>query len=398
MTRWQNFLLFCCACSGGMTVAPQTPVLKTSVLVKTVGTPLTPVSTEVAGVQHLGLAAGEPVALTTTSILALKAGNTPVGMPVGESGDSSVLAPIEFFTAREQSAFAGTANGLFSLSGGRWLKSPLSLEGLSTASSIGSGTAEEVWLAGSFGVKFWTGNALQDIEVSFPQVPSFRQIESVMAMGNGRAIVSGAQQVLFVDASAQTVKWLAKDLGAVVDSTRKSTGEAVLAFANGLLEVSPTGEAAWRTSDAPIVAVSTNGTTVFALSGNDIVRVNGDTAETVGTVSKAAAKGLVVSSDQAPWALDGAAVKRFQSAKSVSFEKDVKPFTTAKCQTCHNGAYAPLKRFDTFDVAKARAEEIVHRLKNDDARFALMPPTSAGTLTPQEYDVFIRWTQGGFAP
>jgi hypothetical protein len=385
-----------CACGSGMAVGPSIPNVVQSRLVKKVGPTMSATSTALAGVNRLSVAAGKPVVMSDTQVFALGSAGAEA-MLVGDTGTSTAFAKLNGFGQRDQSAFVLASDGLYSLVQNRFLKSPLSTAGLSAISSIGSGTGEEVWLVSAQGLQWWKASSIQDVDLKFDAVNNFKP-EQVIALSKGRAVVTGAGQALLVDVPSGVVKWVAQDIGQVMGFSRAAEDSALLATEQGLLEVSASGTTTLRKADAAIVATAQLGGSSYALLGNDIVKVAGDSAEVMGTVASPLKNGLAASNDGTLWALDGAAVKRFSSAAPVSFAAEVKPFTTAKCQTCHNGAYAPLQRFDTFDVAKARATEIVSRLKGDDAKYSRMPPASAGTLTPSEYEVFIRWAEGGFLP
>ncbi len=390
--------LLCMACGQGMTIGGAAPVVSTSPLTIADGTKATAQSTTVMSPTQLGLVDGKPAVATSAGVFLLSSTGAAQPTMVGETGSTTAMNGLKSLDQRLGSAFAVSSDGLFHYLSKRWLKSPLSVPGLLAVSSFGQGTNEDVWLLDDKGLKFWQREAIRDVSFTFPAVPEFKQPSSVVALGNGRALVSGAGQLLLVDVNQSSIEWLAKDIGNVNDSLRSSSGEVILGTSTGLVRFAEPKTVTFLTSAKPVTSVTQAGEVVHAAVGNDIVTLNGSTASKVAEVTAAVARGLLGDGADRLWVIDGQKLQRFQFSPPVSFEASVKPFVTAKCQTCHNGAYAPLQRFDTLAVSKARAEEIIHRLKNDDARFSIMPPASAGTLSQSDYAVFIRWVEGGFAP
>jgi hypothetical protein len=386
------------ACGPGMTISGTTPVVSTAPLSLADGTKATAQTAKVMSPTQLGQVDGKPAAATAGAVFLLSGTGEAQPTAVGETGSTTVMNGLKSLDLRLGSAFAVSSDGLFHYLSKRWLKSPLSLPGLRAVSSSGQGNSEDVWLLDDQGLKLWQREAIREVSFTFPAVPEFKQPASVVALGNGRALVSGAGQLLLVDTSQSTVEWLAKDIGNANDTLRSTSGEVILATSTGLVRYAEPKTVTFLTSEKSVTSVTQAGEAIYAMVGNDIVSLSGSTATKVAQVTAPAARGLLGDGADRLWAIDGQQLQRFQFSPPVSFEASVKPFVTAKCQTCHNGAYAPLQRFDTFAVSKARAEEIIHRLKNDDARFSIMPPASAGTLSQSDYAVFIRWVEGGFAP
>ena len=80
-----------------------------------------------------------------------------------------------------------------------------------------------------------------------------------------------------------------------------------------------------------------------------------------------------------------------------SFAADVKPFMTMHCRSCHatGASYAPVMDLENYSVAKAWASQTIRRLTDTSAP---MPPANREVLTPAQYDVVVRWAEGGLLP
>jgi mono/diheme cytochrome c family protein len=100
------------------------------------------------------------------------------------------------------------------------------------------------------------------------------------------------------------------------------------------------------------------------------------------------------------WFVDGTQVARLTTSVDPpppSFATDVKPFFTAHCRSCHaTGAnYAPQIDLETYATARSWAQASLRRITDT---LAPMPPASAEILTPAQYDVVVRWVEGGLLP
>jgi uncharacterized membrane protein len=106
-------------------------------------------------------------------------------------------------------------------------------------------------------------------------------------------------------------------------------------------------------------------------------------------VALTAGLGILLTAPACGGEVDCTTVKKY-SELSVAFEK---------CTSCHSSTLtnltsrnaAPLGTdYDTYDLAKTQAADIVEQLENGE-----MPPADEPALTDQEYDDLLTWASCG---
>ncbi len=326
-------------------------------------------------------------------------------MPVGEDGAPLTLTAVSALTPRGAGVLVAGAAGLFVDQSGRLLPSPMSANFPAGSVRFLDLTGTSLWVTTADAVQVNTTTATREaLAVDDPKDRGAVQL--VAGRSATTALLVQGTSLYSVDLGAQTVTTLARGVGTITGVAHLSDGAAALASSSGVLVVSPADVVTRHTLSAagadpvPVLAVTTWGEDLVALTATQVLRVGATGAPTLLTeVSHATAKGLA-SDGVDLFVLDGSGLARLTTqvdGTAPSFARDVAPFMTTHCQSCHaTGAqYAPVRDFTNFGVAKTNASVILRRLKDTAAP---MPPALTEVLTPAQYDVVVRWVNGGFAP
>ena len=216
-------------------------------------------------------------------------------------------------------------------------------------------------------------------------------------------LVKGAS-LYAVDLEAKTVTTLARGLGTVTAIDHR--GEVVLVgTSEGLLEVAADGTVTRHTLSADeataqsIIDLEVIDGTTLVTTASQVLQL-GSPHVVLADVTQPWPDALTKDSAGDVWFLDGAALARLSTSVALpppSFAADVKPFMAAHCKSCHaTGAnYAPVLNLENFGTAKTWATRTVTRLTDT---LAPMPPANTEVLTPAQYDIVVRWVEGGLLP
>lgn len=179
----------------------------------------------------------------------------------------------------------------------------------------------------------------------------------------------------------------------------------LLGTSEGLLEVDAEGLVTRHTltaspdTAASIIDVEVVGATTLVTTTSQLLQL-GSPAVVLADVTQPWPDALTRDGSGDVWFLDGNALARLSTSIAPpppSFVTDVKPFMTAHCRSCHaTGAnYAPQINLENYATAKTWATQSLARLT---ATTSPMPPTNTEVLTPAQYDVVVRWVEGGLLP
>jgi mono/diheme cytochrome c family protein len=364
--------------------------------------PSTSVSTGDAQAITLGTVQGVTVVGTSKGVLraTLLGDNTVAPVPVvASAGEPTAIGAATGFARRGDTGwFVVGENGLFLDASSGLVPSPFSasLSGKKVQSLdvTGAGATEALWFSGADGAFVRRKNALVTLAVSSGKV------EAAVGIDDHRALLFGGGNAWEADVDTNALTRVATGVAPVRGFDRESDGTVYVATDAGLLVRAPKGDLRVRTFSAQgqppraVSAVSVGLGGVAAIAGSDVVVVDDRGATVVGTASAAGSK-LAFDANGDLWLAAGGALTRLAAGKPVSFERDVKPFMSQRCQSCHaSGAGgAPARAFDTYEVAKAAAPEIVKRLRAENR--PVMPPPSMGILSPADYRVVVRWALTG---
>ena len=270
-------------------------------------------------------------------------------------------------------------------------------------SSHGEDADEELWLLprNAEAGRVWvvTSSGLHDLRLKVDVVP-----DAVVALGEGRGLVSAGGALYSLDVNARTAKRLLEDFGTVHAVDRSEAGFLFFGTSRGLMVRDAEGNwsrhalVASETEEAPAVRsvfagigaqvfVSTD-TQVLQLGGSGLVKLADRTGPSPGVARDGAGD---------TWMTDDGKLVRLLTGAPVSFAQHVKPFLGEHCAGCHkHGNGAPIIDLEDYEVAKQKADRIVIRLEADGA--SPMPPQSVEILTRQQYSVVLRWVVGGMKP
>ncbi|MFO0666650.1 MAG: hypothetical protein U0174_22055 [Polyangiaceae bacterium] len=319
-----------------------------------------------------------------------------------DRGETSVVGNPLAIAARGPGDADGLVlsdRGLYQASSTTLIPSPISeavvAAGAKTLSVTNQGPSETLWFTTRKGALVWHGNGLVPLSLV-----GTSEIERIAGIDDHLALLVAAEALWELDTHSRAIVRLAEGVGHPTSAARAENGTLHIGTTTGLWSRSPSGIIEHRTfaaggmPPASVRSVATSFDSVVALVGDDVVSWDGATSpHVVGSV--AGAIDLAVDAHGDTWTRSQGGLHAFRTGKPVSFERDVKPFVIAHCQSCHaTGADgAPIRAFDRFDVAKSAASEIALRLRG--ANRPVMPPARAGTLRPADYRVVLRWQASG---
>jgi hypothetical protein len=218
-------------------------------------------------------------------------------------------------------------------------------------------------------------------------------------------LVQGAS-LYSLDVAASSVSVLARGVGKVAAFDVRADGVVLIATDDGLLEVATDDVVLRRTFSAEnekaasIVNVAVAGASVLVATTTHALELKDGGAQVLAVFTRAKPQTLARDANGDTWFVDQDDLCRLTTTGdpvTASYETEVKPFLRAHCRSCHvSGAnYAPIIDFESFGVAKQYAARSLARLKDS---LSPMPPSSTEVLTPAQYDVFVRWVEGGHQP
>ena len=230
------------------------------------------------------------------------------------------------------------------------------------------------------------------------------EVQAIIGRSASAALLVKGSSLYAVDLEAKTVKTLARGLG-IITAIDHRAEVALLGTSEGLVEVAANGVVTRHTLTATagvaqsIVDVEVVGDATLVTTTSQVLQL-GTVAVVLADVAQPWPDALTKDSSGDVWFLDGAALTRLSTSIAVpppSFAADVKPFMAAHCRTCHaRGAnYAPQLDLENYAVARTWGPRSLARIT---ASLSPMPPSNTEVLTPAQYDVVVRWVEGGLLP
>ncbi|MDP2272593.1 MAG: hypothetical protein Q8N23_24720 [Archangium sp.] len=228
-------------------------------------------------------------------------------------------------------------------------------------------------------------------------------VQAIIGRSSTAALLVKGASLYAVDLEARTVKTLARGVGTVTAIDHRGD-VALIGTSEGLLEVATDGSVSRHTLSATdvgqaIVDIEVVGELTLVTTTSQVLQL-GAVIVVLADVTQAWPDALTKDVNGDVWFLDGASLVRLSTSVVVpppSFAADVKPFMTAHCRSCHaTGAnYAPQLNLENYAVARNWAVQSLNRITDT---VAPMPPANREVLTPAQYDVVVRWVEGGLLP
>jgi cytochrome c5 len=352
-------------------------------------------------VLHGAVAAGTDHGLLQGS---LPAGDL-AGVPAyDDQGDIAPTGAIHLLARRSGGRILALGDdGLFGDEEGLLLRSPLTdaLKGMDVRAidALGEDADEELWITTASSAVHVAGGSAHNFSIGGVSAAP----DAVVGAGAYLCVVAAGGGAYLVDLAAGHATPIATGLGAVHGFDRGDDGAVYLATDGGLLERARDGSVSLRTfadhgqPAVPALAVAASYGSVLVTTAADLLSVDATGSTKVGDVTGAVARGLAADADGDAWVIDASGLSRYETGSPVSFAKDVAPFMTAHCASCHAGGTqgAPKHDFTDYATAKGLADTLVKKLEAP-AGMGVMPPTEK--LTAADYAVVTRWVAGGAAP
>lgn len=335
--------------------------------------------------------------------LSQRNGTTFATLTIGTSDDARTPGGVRALTTRGDGVFLAGPGGFFHDAPGHLLRSPLSdsfsMESVRFVDFIDNAlyvtTATEA-------VRVLDGRR-EAVKVDDPDESG--ALQAVVGRSSSKALLVKGGSLYAVDLTARTVKTLARNVPTVTALSHR--GDVVLlGTAEGLVEVAADDAVKRRTLAAasaagqPVVDVEVDGDGSLVSTSTQVLHVTASGAVVLADVAQPWPDSVAKDSAGDVWFIDGTKVARLTTSIAPpppSFATDVKPFLTAHCTSCHSSGanYAPVIDFTNYGAAKTYAQNSLRRLTDT---LSPMPPISTETLTPAQYDVFVRWVDGGLLP
>lgn len=387
------------ACTGSLQVTP--PPAEVPAMTVVMGAPIErprPTRTTPGtwtGPSALWLQSGE-VTVLDGALVKHKSGATFSTLSMSDAPGT-----VKALTRRGFGVLLAATNGFFHDAPGTLLRAPLSDDFSMETLRFVDAVDAALWVTtGADAVRLLDGRR-ETVHLNDATEPGAVQVIAGRTASSA-LLVKGAS-LYAVDLEAKTVSTLARGVGTVTAIDHR--GDAVLlGTSEGLLEVAADGTVTRHTLTANDPAQSiidlevVDGTTLVTTTSQ--VLVLGTPNVVLADVTQPWPDALTKDSSGDVWFVDGSALTRLSTSVAApppSFATDVKPFMTAHCRSCHatGASYAPLLNLENYSTAKTWAARTVSRLT---ATLAPMPPANTEVLTPAQYDVVVRWVEGGLLP
>jgi hypothetical protein len=324
-------------------------------------------------------------------------------LTIGTPEDARTPGAIRAATPRHGGVFLAGTEGFFHDAPGRLLRSPLSDAFAMESVRFVDFTGGALWVTtANEAVRVLNGRR-EAVRIADPEETG--ALQAVVGRTATTALVVQGASLYSVDLSTRAVTTLARTVPTVTALSHR--GEVVLlGTTEGLVEVSADDVVKRRTlaaaggTAAAIVDVEAVGGTSLVSTSRQVLHVTEASAVILADVTQPWPDSLAKDPSGDVWFLDGTSVVRLSTSvapPAPSFATDVKPFMAAHCRSCHSSGanYAPVLDLENYGVAKTWAQASLRRITDP---LSPMPPASAEILTPAQYDIVVRWVDGGLLP
>jgi hypothetical protein len=393
------------ACTGAISVTPPPEEVKAMRVVA--GAPIErprPNRTapgEWSSPSAVWLQAGE-VTVLDGSLVRQKAGADFATLAVGTSTDARIPGEVKALSRRGDGVMLAATGGFFHDAPGRLLRAPLSddfaMDSLRFVDVVGAA----LWVTtATDAVRVLDGHR-ETVRLNDPTESG--AVQAIVGRSTSSALLVKGATLYSVDLGGKTVKTLARGIAAVTAIDHRGD-VALLGTSEGLLEVAADDSVTRHTltdsteTAVTIVDLEVVGDVTLVTTTSQVLQL-GSVAVVLADVAQPWPDALTKDGSGDVWFLDGTSLARLSTSVAVtppSFATDVKPFMATHCRSCHatGASYAPQINFENFATAKSWATQTINRLTDTSAP---MPPANREVLTPAQYDVVVRWVEGGLLP
>ena len=346
----------------------------------------------------LWLQSGE-VTVLDGALVRQKSGAAFATLTVGTQSESTLPGSVKALSRRSEGVVLAATGGFFHDAPGRLLRAPLSDDF----------SMETIRFVDSVDTALWVTTATDAVRVLDGRRDTIRlddaaepgAVQAIVGRSTTSALLVKGASLYSVDLEAKTVKTLARGIATVTAIDHR--GDIVLfGTSEGLIGVGATvTRHTLSASDVgqSIVDIEVVGEATLVTTTSQVLQL-GAVAVVLADVTQPWPDALTKDGTGDVWFLDGAQLARLSTSVVTpppSFAADVKPFMTAHCRSCHvTGAnYAPQLNLENYATAKTWAARTLSRITD---AVAPMPPANTEVLTPAQYDVVVRWVEGGLLP
>ncbi len=321
-------------------------------------------------------------------------------LSIGTDTTPSEVGTLKALSRRGEGVFFASTGGFFHDAPGRLLRAPLSDDFTMAAVRFVDATGAALWVTTATDAYRILNGHREAVRVSDPEETGALQV--VAGRTETKALVVLGSSLYAVDLEARTIKPIARGVGTVTAVDHQADGTVLLGTSAGLVTVGTDDVVTRQTfaSDVAIVDVEVIGEVTLISTTSQLLQLTATGSVILADLAQPWPDAVTRDAAGDVWVLDGAALVRLSTSVTVpppSFAADVKPFMTAHCKSCHvaGANYSPVINLENYATAKQWAWQLVSRLQDTSAP---MPPTSTEVLTPSDYDVVVRWVEGGQLP
>lgn len=348
----------------------------------------------------LWLQAGE-VTVLDGELVRQRSGDDFATLAVGTDDALQQPGVVKAVSRRGGGVMLAATGGFFHDAPGRLLRAPISDDFAMSSLRFVDVVGAALWVTTSTDATRVLGG--HRVSVRINDSSETGAVQALIGRSTTAALLVKGTSLYEVDLAGNTVKTLARGVGTVTAIDHRGD-VALIGTSEGLLEVAADGTVTRHTLSATeegqaIVDIEVVGELTLVTTTSQVLQL-GTVIVVLADVTQPWPDALTKDVNGDVWFLDGAALVRLSTSVMVpppSFEADVKPFMTAHCRSCHatGASYAPQLNLENYTAAKNWAVQSLNRITDT---VAPMPPANREVLTPAQYDVVVRWVEGGLLP
>lgn len=321
-----------------------------------------------------------------------------VPLLVGTDSEPNTLGQLKALTRRNGGVFIASTGGFFHDAPGRLLRAPLSNDFSMAQVRFVDATANALFVTTDTDAYRVFNNRRDAVRVNDPDEAG--ALQAVAGRSDTEALLIRGASLYLVDLEARSVKVLARGLGTVTAMDHLADGSVLFGTSAGLVTVANDDSVTLQTFGADVIDVEVTADATLVMTATKLLQLTATGALILADVTEAWPDAMTKDAAKDVWFIDGANVVRLSTSVTApppSFAADVKPFMAAHCASCHKtgAGYAPIFDLENYGTAKSHSTLVLDRLQDTAAP---MPPTSTEVLTASQYEVVVRWVEGGMLP